>query len=1154
VRSQESESGVCTELILNSLQLVARRTLAHKRLLFAVVSGVFLAVTILAGSVVYTNSLKDLAVQNALRPLDSSDIDLLITADFAPVSDESVGLLKQTVEGQIDPAVDGFGDLRGFAGRSETFLVPADIGVGQGIAPPEPSDTRRAWLATGGAFDQHLSLVAGAMPSDHGGGAIEGGQSDDEIVSVIISKREASHLELGVGDTFLLYPGWQSARASISLRISGVYERTEPDSDFWRLYDEGLQDQSISRQTVGLLLNEDAFIELSGTVLTRMRGRFAWLYNLEFEVLTPSDGRDLVSRLDATDRSLSSRLDNYSQTTELPKLIGEVTRSVGINTVPMTVVMILVVIVVLYYVSVLGLLLVEAQSTEIGLLTSRGATSLQVLVVYVIETAALSVVAAISAPFIALGAVSVIGVIPWFSELNGGDPLPVRLTAATFQMAAIGGVLILLALFIPALKASKSGLVNYLKSLARPPAVNLIQRYYLDLVFLGIVVYLFWQLSSKGSFVANDLFGEDKVDELILAVPALVMLAVAVVVVRLFPLSMGLLARLISSPRVSSFTPSALVLGLWEMARNPAHHARFSLLVMLTAGLGVFASSFSSTLERSFEERILYDTGADVRLTNLRPIVGGPSTSILTTASAIEEVDGAALAFRSIAAVLDVQRTNEFGFLAVDAEDISRVAWLRDDFDVKTDGSLLSAISGGRFPGLLIPTDTQSLIVRLRPSRIPSGITLITIRARDANDRYFTIDAGIFAGQQLGGDGPQLIRSFEGRVCDRGAGEWCELTSPVVGTSGDFEGVFQPSHPVELLSIGIARSSRFRFGGSLDPAAVDFDGISAVNSNGEITVIESFDNTLDWHVLRVSPSSSGDVFSTVLEDGQSVEGIARFAYTRVTSAEFRGIAFGPSPEPAPVLVSDNFLEAYEMEIGDRTTVSFGRVPIDVRIIDSIDLFPTLDPEIRPFLIADLSDALWRANVSQVSTEVSPNEIWISSTASSDELAEDLPLQFYVPNDRAPKLEGVAIDPLLSAGWSALLGVSFFTVLAVSAVGFLVHSQVTFNSRARDFALLRTVGLSMRQLVGMVVLEHAVVIGIAVLVGAFAGARLGSTIMPYLANSGEGIEVTPPMILIIDWGNFALAFGVLGIVLAAVIAAISLAVYRMSIHSAMRLGD
>ena len=225
--------------------------------------------------------------------------------------------------------------------------------------------------------------------------------------------------------------------------------------------------------------------------------------------------------MDNADRFLSGTLDNYFQNSDLQSLIGGVTESVTFDTAPMTVVLILVVIVVLYYVAVLGLLLVEAQRTEIGLLTSRGATSLQVLAVYVIETALVALGAAVTAPFVALGTVSLIGILPWFSELNDGAALPVRLTTGTFQMAAIGGLLIMLALFIPALSAARIGLVHQLRSMARPPALNFMQRYYLDLVFVGIVVYLFWLLTQQGSFVGNRLFGEDRVDELILAAPAL---------------------------------------------------------------------------------------------------------------------------------------------------------------------------------------------------------------------------------------------------------------------------------------------------------------------------------------------------------------------------------------------------------------------------------------------------------------------------------------------------------------------------------------------------------------------------------------------------------------------------------------------------------
>ena len=260
------------------------------------------------------------------------------------------------------------------------------------------------------------------------------------------------------------------------------------------------------------------------------------------------------------------------------------------------------------------------------------------------------------------------------------------------------------------------------------------------------------------------------------------------------------------------------------------------------------------------------------------------------------------------------------------------------------------------------------------------------------------------------------------------------------------------------------------------------------------------------------------------------------------------------PAPVPVLISDSFLDEFEMEIGDQTTVSSGRWSLDVRFADTIDLFPTLDPQRRPFMIADLASLIRNTNFSQIGAEVHPDEVWITTPVDGQKLADALPIQFAQVVERSELLGRVDIDPLLSAGWRALLAVSFVVVLVVSAIGLLVHSRVTFETRARDFALLRTVGLSMRQLLGLVVLEHVLVIGVAVTVGAIAGARLGSTIMPYLVNSGEGVEVIPPMILQIDWSSFAIAFGLLGGVLTTVIAIVLYAVYKMSIHSAMRLGD
>jgi hypothetical protein len=95
---------------------------------------------------------------------------------------------------------------------------------------------------------------------------------------------------------------------------------------------------------------------------------------------------------------------------------------------------------------------------------------------------------------------------------------------------------------------------------------------------------------------------------------------------------------------------------------------------------------------------------------------------------------------------------------------------------------------------------------------------------------------------------------------------------------------------------------------------------------------------------------------------------------------------------------------------------------------------------------------------------------------------------------------------------------------------------------------------MKQMLFLVVLEQVMVIGVAVSLGILMGARMGSTIMPYLASSGENAVVVPPMAVQIDWLGFGITFGFLGVVFLVVIGLILISVYRMSIHRIMRMGE
>ena len=324
--------------------------------------------------------------------------------------------------------------------------------------------------------------------------------------------------------------------------------------------------------------------------------------------------------------------------------------------------------------------------------------------------------------------------------------------------------------------------------------------------------------------------------------------------------------------------------------------------------------------------------------------------------------------------------------------------------------------------------------------------------------------------------------------------------------------------------------------------------------------------------------SLGDSLSPASNpDGTEEKGVARLRWTTSGPREYRGLAHGSELGIVPVIASSQFIEQFGARDGKIINTSVDGFPIKVSIRDVVEYFPTMAINNEPFLIADFNALHERLNVVRTFGDRQPKEFWIATTQGSELINSKDILETVSPgdpgvsdiqqklasvrvrpgsniSDRTVYLSKVAFDPLVAAGWKALLGIAFLTVLIVSAIGFLVHAKVSFNERRNELALLRTIGLSMKQLLLLVVLEQVIVIGIAVTIGIFMGMRMGTTIMPYLASSASNSIVVPPMAIEIDWFGFGITFSLLGLVFLVVISVILISVYRMSIHKVMRMGD
>ena len=1237
--------------------MVAKRSLSHWRLLSTVVIGVLLSSTVMAGTVIYFDALRELALKNALNKVEPLDLDILLKAERGPTTVEEFQKVEAAMTRQYDGRLEWlFQDIQRSA-KTATFYLTMP-----GNEENAGRDDARAFFTFNPRLTDNITLLPGGrFPNEQPLASADARLALEAVVPV-----EAAELfGVGVGDSVSAVPYWRDRLPYTSVVISGLFTRNEPDGEFWHQNDTLFRSvTSGSFRTLPLYISEQMFFNILGASFTDMDASYAWHLDTDRERINASNTTLTYWHVRSMRSQLGTNLFGFRQLTTLDATLAEYDRRLFFSKIPMFVVMVLIAVVILYYVVTLSSLLVEQQRGELALLRSRGASSGQILVVFILEGATISIIAIAVAPILAATIISLMGYTPAFSDLSGGDRLNVFVTRGAYLMSGLGGIFSFGALLIPAVRASRIGVTRHRQQSARPTGQPFYQRYYLDVMLLVVSIFLFRQLHDQGSVVATGLFGSVAVNQALLAVPALILVAFAVALLRLFPLSIryisgespnlmhmvvgvaaavqaatiafggveltdwieravslsiialmvalygvterlsdsrlraiglvaqvAVIAALVVSPVsvpaleflaynnggvaitpgivggallisvsaganfflplplgviflvLSAFARKAPVgfsMGMWQMARNPTHYARMSLLLILMAGLGIFAASFGGTLERSFEEQAQYSTGADIRVEGLTLNSRGQSIPLVETYEAMPMVEKASPVVKAFGSDLSKLLGESYIMVGVDGETLNRVGWFRGDFSDRPMSQLLTQLDHADPPvGIDLPENSRGVGMRVKPDR-PRESLALSLRIKDANDRYFTYVMG-----RLGGNGDWLTME---RGLERGSN--FRRFRPL-----------QPKHPLTIVSLAIHDTNSR---GRLRAGNIVIDSIWVRDSSNRVTVLEDFDSVSDWTVLRGARESITDILQPVSAsaDNGAVQDAAQFIWSEGPPLTGRGIYHGPPASPLPVLASKSFLSETGHKVGEEFTVSISGHRAPIRIVDSFEYFPTLNTVGKRYLVADVASVVRYTNLEPTSAEIKPNEIWLKTASNGSDraaLVEEMrndgePFQSRAIHDRVEALEEAAVDPLVQAGWRALLFMAFGAVLILSCLGFLVHSYVSFREREMQFGLMRTVGFSMRQLVTLVWLEQAIVIGAGMALGAEMGRRLGAIIMPFLSHNDRGTQVLPPFVLEIDWGTLAITYGFMILVFTAIILGMIWFIRRISLQRILRLGE
>ncbi len=606
------------------------------------------------------------------------------------------------------PAVDQLGIPVGSLTRylkSDTLrMFPAGDAVNSAFASTEDP---LEWVSFGSAtnFENHVNFVAGAMPAP-------ASANPDEPVEVAVTQVMADKFGIQPGEEYMLFRTTKAESGSrtvqIPVRVSGIWNVTDSMDEYWFYAPTSFDTQ--------LIIPEASF-----------RGRIASLFDDEFDTFMwywIADGSDvnvsnadrLVSRIDQIRQRAATLLPNTKLEISPYDALRDYQQSSGLLNLLLYAFSIPIVSLLIAFIGLVVGLSVARQRNEIAVMRSRGATALQIISIALVEAMILVAVAlAIGAP-VSTWLAYTIGATKSFLNFTLEPDLRVQLTSTALGFGLAAGVATLLAQVLPSLGASRHTIISYKQELARTIRPPWWQRAWLDVLLMipvGYGVYLLRQqgsLVTPGAPVPTDMFD----NPLLFLLPALTAFALTLLVLRLLPLMMAVLAWL--AARTSSV---GFLLAMRYLARDPGFYTTPLVLLMLTLGLAVYTASLAQTLDNHLFDKNYYAVGADAQLNELGQsnapsnpyaALGAQAEAAATTpGSTVVEpewvfipvsehltVDEIAAATRVGTFQASVQVKGKWQasqMLGIDRVDFPKVAYWRRDFAPASLGALMNSLA-----------------------------------------------------------------------------------------------------------------------------------------------------------------------------------------------------------------------------------------------------------------------------------------------------------------------------------------------------------------------------------------------------------------------------------------------------------------------------
>ncbi|HET9851097.1 MAG TPA: FtsX-like permease family protein [Candidatus Limnocylindrales bacterium] len=1133
---------------MRSLLATWRVSLARTRADWPIVAAAWLitllAAILFSAGLIYPSAATEAGLRRALAdaPPGATDVD---TSFYASPADAQA--LDAGVQGELQGLI---GPLGGSIVRDWRTSVTLAI---DGL--PGSADGDQAVMGYLDGLADHASLVEGAWPASR--------PAPSDRVQVVLLDILAESLGLDVGDRVDLVAHPSTQPVTVPVTLVGTFAVTSSADGFWGQDDQLLSGVHANAQyrTIGPFLTtvDDLLATAGGDSI-----RFQWRTYPDFQQLRVDDVGRLRARIDVLEERVGVAAARPAQVdSALSALLADAERSLLVSRTSVLLVMAQLAILAAYAIVLTATLLVDHRRIDTAMLRSRGAGAGHIAVLALFEGLLLAIPAVAVAPWLAVATLRLFNVTGPLADV--GLRIDPRVSPEAYVAAAAAGIVCVALLVLPAALSARRFAAAQ-GDLSRQERRTFGQRMGLDIALLAVTGIALWQLRLYGAPLTRSVQGSVGMDPLLVAAPAIALIAGGVLALRVLPL----LAQVVESA-VSKGRSLVLSLGSRQLARRPLRYTRAALLLMLAMSMGVFALSYATTWAGSQRDQAAYQAGADARVKPVRATQALPAWALPAAYGGLPSVE-AATPVERIAKAVTFPLGGSVDLLAIDTEAAAGIVLARGDEGAQPLATLFQPLREARpAPGLAtLPEGTTYL--QLLPHVDLRSVGVFSFNDETGEATTTPLDPATLTDVEVGVS--VVIRDARGLLYT--------LTSGLVPWAGAATPIVLPLQPVGLGNSDLVTATGAHLEGPVQLAAIGLElwlPDSTLTSNAVIgvdAVAAGTDPAGPWSsvaldsagidpwsarmgsgrggVSSVPDAEQGDALIELSGEG---EGSVIFGGAQVPAAvlSFLPATIAGFNDPVPVIVNRALLEGFEAAPGDVLTSDLAGRGRRFVISGVVESFPSTDPAV-PLVVLD-EPTLGLLRLQGRNDVRTPDEWWLHAAGGDVEaLAGDLraaPLNSIDLVTVVDRTRTLSTDPV-ALGIIGALTLGFVATGLFAIVGLTVSTAVAARQRRTEFALLRALGLSGRQLATTLWLENGSLVLVSLVAGTTLGLVIGWLVLPFVTVTQRATAPVPPVIVHVPWDGILLLDLGSAAALGIAVVLIGGVLRRLGVGSVLRMGE